>query len=240
MLEMRHVTIGRAKALYSVDEVALLPGKLVALIGANGAGKSTLLDAIALGEETNGEIRLNDAAIASLSLRERALLVALVESRFHGTEYLSTQEYLDLGRFPHTGFQGLLSHSDKEVVNRVVEQLQLQHLLRQSTATLSDGERQRASIARALIQETAVILLDEPTSFLDYPNKRAIMQLLKTIAHEQQKIILLASHDLELCLDYCDECLVINPETRKLEHYPVTELPLTELVKKAFGASFPV
>ena len=240
MLEMRHVTIGRAKALYSVDEVALLPGKLVALVGANGAGKSTLLDAIALGEETSGQIRLNDAAMASLSLRERALLVALVESRFHGTEYLSTQEYLDLGRFPHTGFQGLLSHSDKEVVNRVVEQLQLQHLLRQSTVTLSDGERQRASIARALIQETAVILLDEPTSFLDYPNKRAIMQLLKTIAHEQQKIILLASHDLELCLDYCDECLVINPETRKLEHYPVTELPLNELVKKAFGASFPV
>lgn len=240
MLEMRHVTIGRAKALYSIDEVALLPGKLVALIGANGAGKSTLLDAIALGEETSGEICLNDAAIACLSLRERALLVALVESRFHGTEYLSTQEYLDLGRFPHTGFQGLLSHSDKEVVNRVVEQLQLQHLLRQSTATLSDGERQRASIARALIQETTVILLDEPTSFLDYPNKRAIMQLLKTIAHEQQKIILLASHDLELCLDYCDECLVINPETRKLEHYPVTELPLNELVNKAFGASFPV
>lgn len=240
MLEMRHVTIGRAKALYSIDEVALIPGKLVALIGANGAGKSTLLDAIALGDYRSGEIRLNHSSIANLSLRERALLVALVESRFHGTEYLSTQEYLDLGRFPHTGFQGLLSHSDKEVVNRVVEQLQLQHLLRQSTATLSDGERQRASIARALIQETAVILLDEPTSFLDYPNKRAIMQLLKTIAHEQQKIILLASHDLELCLDYCDECLVINPETRKLEHYPVTELPLNELVKKAFGASFSV
>ena len=235
MLEMRQVNIGRAKTLYSIDEVTLLPGKLYALIGANGAGKSTLLDAIALGDYRSGEIRLNHSSIANLSLRERALLVALVESRFHGSEYLSTQEYLDLGRFPHTGFQGLLTDSDKAVVNRVVEQLQLAHLLKQSTSTLSDGERQRASIARALIQETVLILLDEPTSFLDYPNKRAIMQLLKTIAHEQQKMILLASHDLELCLDYCDECLVINPESKQLEQYPVADFPLNELITKAFG-----
>ncbi|HLP56317.1 MAG TPA: ABC transporter ATP-binding protein [Fluviicola sp.] len=235
MLEIRHAHIGRAKTLYAIDEVTLLPGKLYALIGANGAGKSTLLDAIALGEHTGGEIRLDNAVIADLSLRERALKVALVESRFHGSEYLSTQEYLDLGRFPHTGFQGVLKDSDKEVVARVAAQLHLEHLLRQSTFTLSDGERQRASIARALIQETALILLDEPTSFLDYPNKRAIMKLLKTIAHEQQKIILLASHDLELCLDYCDECLVINPETRELEQYPVTGLPISELITKAFG-----
>ncbi|MDH4471231.1 MAG: ABC transporter ATP-binding protein [Fluviicola sp.] len=236
MLEMRQVNIGRTKTLYSIDEVTLHPGKLYALIGANGAGKSTLLDAIALGDYRSGEIRLNNSSIANLSLRERALSVALVESRFHGSEYLSTQEYLDLGRFPHTGFQGLLSDSDKAVVNRVVEQLQLEHLLKQSTSTLSDGERQRASIARALIQETVVILLDEPTSFLDYPNKRAIMQLLKTIAHEQQKMILLASHDLELCLDYCDESLVINPETKQLEQYQVAGLPLNELITKAFGA----
>lgn len=235
MLEMRHVNIGRAKTLYSIDEVTLLPGKLYALIGSNGAGKSTLLDAIALGDYRSGEIRLNHSSIANLSLRERALSVALVESRFFGSEYLSTQEYLDLGRFPHTGFQGLLTDSDKAVVNRVVEQLQLAHLLKQSTSTLSDGERQRASIARALIQETVLILLDEPTSFLDYPNKRAIMQLLKTIAHEQQKMILLASHDLELCLDYCDECLVINPESKQLEQYPVADLPLNELITKAFG-----
>ena len=235
MLEMRQVNIGRTKKLYSIDDVTLHPGKMYALIGANGAGKSTLLDAIALGAYTGGEIRLNNYPLADRTLRERALLVALVESRFHGSEYLSTQEYLDLGRFPHTGFQGILTDADKAVVNRVVEQLQLEPLLPQSTATLSDGERQRASIARALIQETAIILLDEPTSFLDYPNKRAIMQLLKTIAHEQQKIILLASHDLELCLDYCDECLVINPETQRLEQYPVENLSLNELIKRAFG-----
>jgi iron complex transport system ATP-binding protein len=234
MLEMRQVNIGRAKTLYSIDEVTLHPGKLYALIGANGAGKSTLLDAIALGAYTEGEIRLNNFLLVERTLRERALLVALVESRFHGSEYLSTQEYLELGRFPHTGFQGLLTDSDKTVVNRVVEQLQLEQLLLQSTVTLSDGERQRASIARALIQETEVILLDEPTSFLDYPNKRSIMQLLKTIAHEQQKIILLASHDLELCLDYCDGCLVINPKNKQLEQYAVEGLTIQDLITKAF------
>ena len=103
--------------------------------------------------------------------------------------------------------------------------------------TLSDGERQRASIARALIQETPIVLLDEPTSFLDYPNKRAMMRMLQTIAHSEQKIVLLASHDLELCLEYSDECLVVNPRTGQLEQYQTTNLSLEQLIALAFDES---
>jgi iron complex transport system ATP-binding protein len=234
MLELRSCHIGKGAPLYTIGNVAVEPGRLTALIGANGAGKSTLLDAIALGNDCGGTIAWNGKSLHNLGSSVRSRYIALVESRFSGSEYLSTQEYLDLGRYPHTGFGGRLNATDKEVVARFAGRLKLEHLLAQSTLTLSDGERQRAGIARALIQETPVILLDEPTSFLDYPNKRRIMQLLSEIAQSDNKIVLLASHDLELCLEYCDDFLVINKNTRQLEHYAVSGLMLDRLIDIAF------
>lgn len=234
MLELENCTIGKGKVLYTIDAIRVPAGKLTVLIGANGAGKSTLLDAIALGDASGGSIAFDGKSLSLLSTEERSHYIALVESRFSGAEYLSTQEYLDLGRFPHTGFQGRLNEHDHAVVARIVSELHLDHLLSQSTLTLSDGERQRTSIARALIQETPVILLDEPTSFLDYPNKRAIMQLLRERAVREQKVILMASHDLELCLEYSDECLIIHPETHRLEQYTTADLSLEQLIARAF------
>lgn len=234
MLELRSCRIGKDAPLYTIGSVAVETGKLTALVGANGAGKSTLLDAIALGNGCGGTIAYNGQSLSDLSPSARSRYIALVESRFSGDEYLSTQEYLDLGRYPHTGFGGRLNAADTMVVSQFAEQLKLGHLLLQSTLTLSDGERQRAGIARALIQETPVILLDEPTSFLDYPNKRRIMQLLSGITQTDNKIVLLASHDLDLCLEYCDDFLVINPHTRQLEHYSVSELTLDRLIGLAF------
>lgn len=234
MLELKGGQFGKGKILYSVDEVTVAAGKLTALIGANGAGKSTLLDALALGTDCGGTMAFDGKSLVHVSNTERSRCISLVESRFSGAEYLSTQEYLNLGRFPHTGFQGILDANDKATVARVAKELKLEQLLQQSTMTLSDGERQRAGIARALIQETPVMLLDEPTSFLDYPTKTATMKLLKQIAVAERKTVLLASHDLELCLEYCDDCLVINPRTRKLERYAVADLDLQRLIAIAF------
>jgi len=235
MLELKSCRIGKGAMLYGIDEVSVRNGKLTVLIGANGAGKSTLLDAIALGNSCGGTIAFDGKELSHLSTVQRSRYIALVESRFSGMEYLSTQEYLDLGRFPHTGFQGRLTSEDKAVVRETAQRLKLEHLLLQSTLTLSDGERQRAGIARALIQETPIILLDEPTSFLDYPNKRAIMRMLKEIAEKENKVILLASHDLELCLEFCDDILLINHRSKKLESYAVTDLRLEQLINLAFG-----
>lgn len=236
MLELKQCSIGFDKELYRIDDLRILPGKLSVLIGANGAGKSTLLDAIALGHSCGGTIAYHERNLSRMTAQQRSLLIALVESRFGGAEYLSMQEYLDLGRFPHTGFQGRLDATDRTIVYQTAVQLKLEHLLAQSTLTLSDGERQRAGIARALIQQTPLILLDEPTSFLDYPNKRSIMQLLRDVALNDQKVVVLSSHDLELCLEYADDCYVINPLTGKLEYYPVNELTLDRLI----GIAFPI
>jgi len=237
MLELRDCKIGKGSILYSIDRLVLEPGRLAVLIGANGAGKSTLLDAIALGQPKDGTITFIGNSLKVMTAKERSRCIAFVESQFAGAEYLSTIEYLELGRFPYTGFQGRLTIKDSEVVERITTSVGLNKLLKQPTITLSDGERQRASIAKALIQETPIILLDEPTSFLDYPNKRAMMRMLQTIAHTEQKIVLLASHDLELCLEYSDECLVVNPRTGQLEQYQTANLTLDQLIGLAFNES---
>ena len=217
MLELNQLEIGKGRFLYRTGQISLEPGKLYVLFGANGAGKSSLLDAIALGEFKSGNVLLDGVSLKDLPAVERARIIALVESRFFGNDYLSVADYLELGRFPHTGFLGSISETDAAIIQKIAEKLGVQHLLSQSTETLSDGERQRVSIARALIQETSLLLLDEPTSYLDYPNKRATLQLLKEIAQNEQKIVLLVSHDLELCLEYGDCFLLINPVKRELE-----------------------
>ena len=234
MLELTNCKIGVGRTLYGIDAIAVEPGKLAVLIGANGSGKSTLLDAIALGQNDMGSISYNTRPLHEFSPEKRSLLISLVESRFAGAENLSTQEYLELGRFPHTGFSGRLDEEDLAIVSQFAQRLNLEHLLSQSTLTLSDGERQRAGIARALIQQTPLMLLDEPTSFLDYPNKRTMMKLLAEIALEENKIVLLASHDLELCLEYATDFLIVNPVTKKLEKYPRTLLTIERLVELAF------
>lgn len=232
MLELNDLEIGKGKMLYRTGQLQLQPGELSILFGANGAGKSTLLDAIALGKLTKGSMLINGQSLAEQSPVQRAKQVALVESRFHGNDYLTVRDYLELGRHPHTDFLGRITEADALVISRVVAQLGIGHLLQQSTETLSDGERQRVSIARALIQETALILLDEPTSFLDYPNKRAILQLLKSIVQSQQKMVLLVSHDLELCLEYGDCFLLIDPAAKQL-HYR-RECTLEDVIAMAF------
>lgn len=234
MLELKDCHIGVGRTLYRINEIAVPTGKLSVLIGANGSGKSTLLDTIALGENLKGTICFEGKSLSGYKPGARSRVIALVESRFTGESHLSTQEYLELGRFPYTGFSGRLAENDRTIVQETAAQLNLLHLLNQSTITLSDGERQRAGIGRALIQQTPVILLDEPTSFLDYPNKRAMMQLLKTIAKEQQKVVLLASHDLELCLEFADQLLVINPQSGLLEQYEAVNMNLEQLIATAF------
>lgn len=236
MLEINKSEIRQSKILYSIDQIQLQQGDLAVIIGANGAGKSTLLNAIATGENQL-DCRFDNKQISKLQALERAKKIALVETRFEGLKHLSTQEYLELGRFPHTGFNGRLSEYDFKVVTKMAESFQLTQLLQQSTDSLSDGERQRAAITRAIIQETPILLLDEPTSFLDYPSKRETMKRLLDIAKTKKKMILMASHDIDLCMEYSTTLLIINPISCKLEQYKTTELSLEKVIEIAFPNS---
>lgn len=233
MLRLQGCTIGHNKTLYTIPNLKLEQGEFVALIGANGSGKSTLMHALIHGEFSSGNVTFNDSDWNGFKLAERAKLITLVDNHFLGLDYLNVSEYLNLGRYTYTDFTGRLNETDRERVTHFASKLHLEELLHQPTSTLSDGERQRAGIAKALIQETPIVLLDEPTAFLDYPTKKEVMSLLSEIAREDQKLILIASHDLDFCLKYCSRILVIEKASKQLTSF--STISQNELVERAFG-----
>jgi iron complex transport system ATP-binding protein len=233
MLKFHQCTVQQKRTLFSIPDLSLEKGQFVALIGANGTGKSTFLSSLSGSHSIQGNLTIGGLDWWKMLPRDRAKTVALVDNRFQGLEHLSTQEYLELGRFPYTNFIGRLSEKDKSKIQMIAEEMKLTGLLSQATSSLSDGERQRASIARALIQETPIILLDEPTSFLDFPTKRFIMSQVKQIVEEHGKLVIMATHDLELSIQFCSHWMVIHPTTKKLEMLD-GNVTVDELIQKAF------
>lgn len=180
-------------------------GMLTCLLGRNGAGKSTLLQTITGRlRPLAGEVTYDDISIAALSQRQRARMVSIVLTRQPNDVAITTQELVALGRHPYTNYFGTLSAQDRHYVADAMEKTHISHLARRPIAQLSDGERQRALIAKALAQQTPVIILDEPTAFLDYPGRIDTMTLLRDLAHGEGKTILLATHDWELALRHAD------------------------------------
>lgn len=180
-------------------------GMLTCLLGRNGAGKSTLLQTITGRlRPLAGEVTYDDISIAALSPRQRARMVSIVLTRQPNDVAITTQELVALGRHPYTNYFGTLSAQDRHYVADAMEKTHISHLAQRPIAQLSDGERQRALIAKALAQQTPVIILDEPTAFLDYPGRIDTMTLLRDLAHGEGKTILLATHDWELALRHAD------------------------------------
>ncbi|MBM3186256.1 MAG: ABC transporter ATP-binding protein [Bacteroidetes bacterium] len=202
MIQFNQTEIGYKQTLLKIDSLNLQEGKVYALVGRNGVGKSTLLQSMTkLIPLISGDIRYEDISLKNLSRNQLARLIAFVESKFDGVEFLSVLDYLMLGRAPYTSLTGKLSETDKTFVNEISEELQINYLLSKSTTEISDGERQICSVARALIQETPIILMDEPTAFLDFINRQKLLELLIKIAAEKQKCIVLSTHDIDLCLE---------------------------------------
>ena len=180
-------------------------GQLTLLVGANGTGKSTLLRTIAgLQPPLGGEIRINGNDIASLSRQQLAQTVAIVLTQKVSDQQITVEQVVAAGRAPYTNYFGQLTSNDHQLVNNAMEMVGIQHLRLKPFVQLSDGEQQKTLIAKAIAQDTPVILLDEPTAFLDYPTKQQCFQIMRRLAHQQQKTILLSTHDLDLALPQAD------------------------------------
>lgn len=185
---------------------ALRCGELTCLLGANGAGKSTLLRTLSASQPPlSGKILLKGKDIHLFTRADLATQISVVLTDRCEVEGMTVYELVSLGRTPYTDFWGQLNEKDKEEVNRALVLVGIPELSRRRIQTLSDGERQKAMIAKALAQDTPVILLDEPTAFLDYPSKVEMMQLLRRLSRETNKSILLSTHDLELALQIADK-----------------------------------
>ncbi|MBL7946532.1 MAG: ABC transporter ATP-binding protein [Flavobacteriales bacterium] len=192
-------------------DIALRPGELVALIGVNGGGKSTLLHTLAgLHPPLAGKVRSLEAEIGTLSAVERARRMALVLTGRPAAGLMDVRTLVAMGRQPWTGHFGRLTEDDHRIIDGALQAVDVVHLAGRQLRELSDGEAQRVMIARALAQDTPVMLLDEPMAFLDLVNRLRLLRTLRQLAHDRQKAVLLSTHDLQSALDLCDRLLLIH------------------------------
>lgn len=235
MIEFRQTHIGYTSTLITIGEMVLERGLFYTLIGKNGTGKTTLMNTLlGLVPVLDGEIFVDGKSVKHTSVKDRSKLVSYVPSKFEGVQHLSAREYIAMGRAPYTNFTGKTSREDMMLVDEVISQLGIQHLSEKDTSKLSDGERQIASIAKALVQQTPVILLDEPTAFLDYANRMSVQRVLKEVAKTANVCILQSSHDLELCLEFSDKLLIVDAEQKELVERENENLSKSEVIDIAF------
>ena len=207
--------------LLSGLDLVMEKGKLVALLGQNGAGKSTLLRALTCDERPlNGAIEVNGKDLLTMSQKDRSRLIGLVSTERIQAGALTVRELVGLGRQPHTGFLGRLDDEDRAIIQQAMTDSGIISKADEYMASLSDGERQKAMIARALAQQTPIIILDEPTAFLDVASRIETMRLLQTLAHERSKAVLLSSHDISQSLMLADELWLITTDRQVLTGTP--------------------
>ena len=233
-LSIGYTQKGNEKVVAQGLNAAINSGELTCLLGCNGVGKSTLLRTLsafqpALGGDIlfNSEFRIPNAChtptfrwensdctfhpLTSYTDKELSHLIGIVLTEKPDVRNMTTDELVGMGRSPYTGFWGTLTANDCKIVADAIRMVGIESLKGRMVHTLSDGERQKAMIAKALAQQTPVIYLDEPTAFLDYPSKVEMMQLLRRLAHEEQKTVFLSTHDVELALQLADCLWLMEP-----------------------------
>lgn len=193
--------------------LSLEEGKLIALIGANGIGKSTLLRTITgIQKPISGNVLLNNKDIHQLNSLTLALNLSVVLTEKLPPSNLTVWELVALGRQPYTNWIGKLSDDDTAKINEAMALTQIQHLAARKHYEISDGQLQKVLIARALAQDTPIIILDEPTTHLDLLHKVSVFRLLKTLSKETQKCILFSTHDIDLAIQLSDEIILMKAE----------------------------
>ena len=212
----------------------LRTGELTCLLGANGAGKSTLLRTLSASQPPlGGSLFLKDKPLSTYSEKKLSTLIGVVLTDKTQAGGLTVYELVALGRQPHTGFFGKLHESDRKIIAQAMELVGISHKANNYTAELSDGERQKVMIAKALVQESPLIILDEPTAFLDVASRIEIMTLLHKLASEDNKAILLSTHDIEQALVLADRLWLMTDES--LQCGVTEDLILNNAMDDLFG-----
>lgn len=235
MIRLENISLGYGtRTLLEGVTTHFEAGTLTALIGRNGAGKSTLLRALAGLEPLQaGAITIGGQSIAELDGAEAARRVAFVATDKVRIANLPCEDLVALGRAPYTNWIGRLQAVDREIVADALAKVGMSEFAHKTMDRMSDGECQRVMIARALAQQTPVILLDEPTAFLDMPNRYELCRLLQRLAHDEQKAILFSTHELDIASKMCDAIALID--TPQLLHQPASEMVAGGAIERLFG-----
>ena len=236
ILKTENLTIGYgAKAVQRGLNLEAQARDLICLTGTNGSGKSTLLRTLAgLQPALDGKVMIANKDIASLNVHQRSTLFSLVLTDDIDIERLTVRELVAMGRFPYTNWAGSLSKKDDEIIDKALKDVHLSHKADAMINHISDGEKQRAIIAKALTQDTPLVLLDEPTAHLDLPNRIEIMLLLRRLSVSTGKSFILSTHELDLALQMADKIWLMTPSG--VEIGMPEDLMLTGSFQSAFGS----
>ena len=209
---IKDLSIGYVKKVVADNiNASIKQGELTCLLGANGVGKSTLLKTLSgFLDKLGGGISILGKELDAYTPKELSTVMGVVLTDKCDIRNMSVREIVGMGRSPYTSFWGTLSKEDYEIVDQAIELIGISHLSGRMVHTLSDGERQKAMIAKSLAQQTPIIILDEPTAFLDFPSKVEIMQLLHKLTRQAGKTVFLSTHDMELALQIADKVWIMD------------------------------
>lgn len=238
VLHTRSLAAGyRHRTLLADVDISLMPGQLAVLAGANGSGKSTLLRTLTgAARPLSGTVEIDGRDIREYSRRNLARRLAVVLTERGGGGALSVEECVAIGRHPHTGSFGHLGSEDRSIVAKAIADVGMAGMEKRYTGTLSDGERQKVMVARALAQQSGLIVLDEPTAFLDVAGRSDIMRLLRRLA-DGGCTILLSSHDIAASFAVADRLLITDPARQRLFCGTVSEAVREGALDRAFAGS---
>jgi iron complex transport system ATP-binding protein len=220
MLQAQNLTIGHEKRIPLISGINFRceTDDLIILLGVNGIGKSTLLKTLCgLLDPISGSLFYDQTDIFGISANDKAKLISGVFTGRDFDPFISVREFVTLGRYPYTNWLGSLTETDKKKIAEALNALGLDALADKKIHQISDGEKQKAMIAKALAQDTPVIIMDEPTAFLDYKNKAELLSTIKKLATEQNKIIILSTHDISSSLPYSVKAFLITESGKFIE-----------------------
>lgn len=235
MIQTEHLNIGYGNHIVQTDlNLQAKKGHIICMLGRNGCGKSTLLRTIAgLQPCLAGKVLYDNRDINTLTHNEKAKLMALVLTERASMDSTQVIDVVTMGRYPYTNILGKLTEKDEDAISTAINQVGLKEKAHSYFNQLSDGEKQRVLIAKALAQETPLILLDEPTAHLDLPNRIRTLLLLKTLAHETDKCVIISTHELDLALQTADEIWLMTPQ-KGIKIGSPSELITTNAFQEAF------
>lgn len=235
MIRLDNISLGYGvRRLLDGVSATFEKGTLTALLGRNGAGKSTLLRAMAaLGRIDSGTISIGGHDVSKMRPEEIARSVGFVTTDKIRIANLTCEDVVSLGRAPYTNWIGRMQEADRQIVADALEQVGMGDFARKTMDSMSDGECQRIMIARALAQQTPVILLDEPTAFLDLPTRHEVCALLQRLAHEEGKTIIFSTHDLDIAMVRSDAMALIDSPA--LIMMPTGEMRRSGHLERLFG-----
>lgn len=235
-LSIGYKCVSEHKTLFKDLDLEIYKGELLCLLGPNGIGKSTLIKTIlGIQPSLKGSIKVNDQDITSYTSRELALEIGAMITEKVDVDYLNVYDLVAIGRYPHTHWLQGLEEKDHQQIKTALRAMEIEHFSTRLFSTLSDGEKQRALIARALAQDTQILLLDEPTSYLDISHKVESLRLLRNWAHQNEKAILLSTHDLELVMGLADRVWLMDQQ-QKIHIGAPEDLMLDQSFSSCFNA----